>query len=226
MNRTNVRHDVIGLLNRLHKEYPNKSPYIFGPGFEKSGFKTFDADRELVIPDAICINSHVLDLLSDNKTVFHIEKYMDTSGRSPTVSQSVGRTAVLVMMLSCVGYSFNMETFPYCGNQTINQMWADMEQMAKGDHVCCTIIAMAMRGRSHTGYIKEHAARSQVPPVSVLDIPKFERPTSINHSASGLRLDVARPRYVSAPPPPPPPRDDPPESKDLPKSFAKLFNKD
>ena len=29
MNRTNVRHDVISLLNRLHKEYPNKSPYLY-----------------------------------------------------------------------------------------------------------------------------------------------------------------------------------------------------
>ncbi len=217
MNRTNVRHDVLCLFNRLHKEYPNKSPYIFGPGFEKSGFKTFDADMELVIPDAMCVNSHVLDLLSDSKTVFHIDKYMETSGRLPAIGQNVSRIAALVIMLSCVGYSFNMETFPYCDNQTMNQMWADMEQMAKGDHVCCTIIAMAMRGRSHTGFIKQHAARSQVPPVSVLDIPKFERPTS------NLRLDVARPRYL--PPPPPPPQDDPPESKDLPKSFAKLFNK-
>ncbi len=225
MNRPNVRHDVLGLLNRLHKEYPNKSPYIFGPGFDKSGFKTFDADRELVIPDAICVNSHVLDLLSDSKTVFHIDKYMESSGRSPTVSQNVGRTAVLVIMMSCVKYSFNMETFPYCSNQTINQMWADMEQMAKGDHVCCTIIAMAMRGRSHTGFTREHAARSQVPPVSVLDIPKFERPVTL-----------VRPKYFPPPPPPPPQtgseaspsaiNEGPPESKDLPKSFAKLFNKE
>ena len=216
MNRTNVRYDVLCLLNRLHKEYPNKSPYIFGPGFEKSGFKTFDADRELEIPDAMCVNSHVLDLLSDSKTVFHLDKYMETSGRSPIVSQNIGRTAALVIMMSCVRYSFNIETFPYCNNQTINQMWADMEQMAKGDHVCCTIIAMAMRGRSHTGFIREHAARQQVPPVSVLDIPKFERPVT-----------PIRPRYVPpAPPPPPPPRDEPPESKDLPKSFVKLFNKE
>jgi hypothetical protein len=49
--------------------------------------------------------------------------------------------------------------------------------------------------------------------VSVLDIPNFER-----------LVTPARPRYL--PPPPPPPRDDPPESKDLPKSFAKLFNKE
>lgn len=102
-------------------------------------------------------------------------------------------------------------------------MWADMEQMAKGDHVCCTIIAMATRGRSHTGYIKEHAARSQVPPVSVLDIPKFERPVT-----------PVRPKYFPPPPPPPPKtgsaaspsaisEQGPPESKDLPKSFAKLF---
>ena len=115
----NVRHDVASLINRLHKKYPNKSPYIFGPGFEKSGFKKFDADRELVIPDAICAN----------------------------------------------------------------------------------------------GYIREHAARSQVPPVSVPDIPKFERPVT-----------PIRPRYLP-PTPPPPLRDNSPESKDLPESFAKLFNR-
>jgi hypothetical protein len=76
---------------------------------------------------------------------------------------------------------------------------------------------MAMRGRSNTGYIKEHAARSQV---SVLGIPKFERPVT-----------PVRPKYI---PPPPPPQtgsaaspsgigEGPPESKDFPKYFAKLF---
>jgi hypothetical protein len=75
-------------------------------------------------------------------------------------------------------------------------------------------IAMAMRGRSNTGYIKEHAARSQV---SVLDIPKFER-----------HVTPVRPKYFPPPPPPPPKASEQgsPESKDLPKSFAKLFNND
>ncbi len=213
MNKVNVRHEVLHLLGRLHKEYPNKSPYIFGPGFEKSDFKIFDADKEIVIPDTLCINSHVLDLLSDSKTVFHIDKYMETSGRSITVGPNINRVASILIMMSSLEYSFHIDTFPYCTNSIVSQMWKDMEQMAKADHVCCTIVSMAMRGRSCSGFQRRHAPRHQMEPVSVLDIPKFERPVSQQH---------IMPRFKA--PPPPPPRTSPPDAKDLPKSFADVLD--
>ena len=84
MNRTNVKYDVLGLLGRLHKEHPTKSPYIFGPGFEMSKFKTFDVDKEMIIPDAMCINSYVQDVLSEPKTYQNTWKNWEDLEQSDT----------------------------------------------------------------------------------------------------------------------------------------------
>ncbi len=170
------KQEILNMLNRLKQEFP-----------ERSGFKTYDADEELVIPRVLCINSYVFDLLCDNKTTYHIDAYMRSSNRSVAV-QGINRTAVMILMLSSVHYSFNGETFPFCNNAAINQMWADIGQMVKGEHVCCTLVAVAARGRTHEGFAKRHATRCSVPPVSLLDIPTFER----------------RP-YIAPPPPQPPP---------------------
>jgi hypothetical protein len=157
-----VKSDAFALLDRLYKECHDKSPYIFGPGFETSGFKTFDADQETLIPNAMCINSYVLNVLSEPKTVFHISKYMEELGRSIMIGHRVNRITALVLMLSCLNYSFNTQTFPYCNNIIINQMWHDMGHMAEGDHVCCIIIAMATRGRSDVGFMRtQHGATSE-----------------------------------------------------------------
>lgn len=217
MDRHRIERDVLDLLNRLHKGYPNKTPCVFGQGFEKSGFKVYDVNKEMVIPDAICINSYVLNVLSDYKTVFHIDNYMKTSDRSAVVGQDVSRTAAMILMLSCVGYSFNVDTFPFCNNSVTNQMWADIEQMIKGDHVCCTLLAVATRGRSHEGFTKQHAARCSVPPVSILDVPTFKSFGAIGdkrHTEAPRQLPVQRP-----PPPPPPQQPNLPTSENV-KSFV------
>ena len=101
-------------------------------------------------------------------------KRMAISQRPSTVGHAgVYRSMAIILMLSCVKYSFNDYTFPYINNVDINQMWADTEQMSKGDHVVCTILSVAMRGRGHIGFTRQHATRSPVPQVSVLGIPKF-----------------------------------------------------
>ena len=173
-----IKADLFNLINRLQKDFPEKSPYIFGKrnvfGFDKLNLKSFEADEEVAIPDAMCLNEEMLALLTDSKTVFHIENYMAISRRPSTVGHAgVYRSMAIILMLSCVKYSFNDYTFPYINNVDINQMWADTEQMSKGDHVVCTILSVAMRGRGHIGFTRQHATRSPVPQVSVLGIPKF-----------------------------------------------------
>ena len=91
----------------------------------RSGSVSYSDDRSVGNFTAYSLDSkpaskwkEVLDLLSDSETVFYIDKYTETSGRSPTVSQSVGRTlpggararfaaAAIVTMPSYVGYSYN-----------------------------------------------------------------------------------------------------------------------
>ena len=170
-----VEKEVFGILERLRNEYPEKSPYIFGPGFEQSGFKTFNVDDEMVIPGSICINSQVLKVLSDYKTSFHLNSYMKNSNRSATIAPNIPRTASMIIMISSVSYSFHVGTFPFCNNAVINQMWADIGQMIKGDHVCCTLLAAATRGRSDVGFSKKHAAKSTVPQVERLQVPTFDK---------------------------------------------------
>lgn len=65
--------------------------------------------------------------------------------------------------------------------------------MTKGSHVVCTIMSIAARGRSYTGFTKQHAERCKVPPVSILDVTTFD---SL----------YARPLVLRQPPPPPSPR--------------------
>lgn len=180
-----VEKEVLSILEQLRNEYPQKSPYIFGEGFRNSGFKTFSVDDEMVVPGSICINSYVLKVLSDYKTSFHISNYMKESDRSATIAPNMSRTACILLMLSSVDYSFHAGTFPFCNNAFTNQMWADIGQMIKGSHVCCTLLALATRGRSHVGFSKAHAARSSVPQVEFLKVPTFEsnpRQTPIQRS--------------------------------------------
>lgn len=227
-----VRSDTLEMLARLQKEYPNKSPYIFGSkqmyafgqGFEQLNLKIFEADEETYIPGAMCINAEVLNRLADCDTVVQIDAYMATAKRVPKVGQiGVYRSMAMILMLSCVGYTFNYDTFPYLRNLDINQMWADMEQMTKGSHMVCIILSVAMRGRSHGGFTKRHAERCKVPPVSIPDVPVF--------------YANARPTLFR-PPPPPPPRIKPgaaanaapptdtksPSPSELPKSFASALD--
>ena len=58
---------------------------------------------------------------------------MEELGRPGTIGHNVNRTTAIILMLSCVGYSFNTETFPYCDTNAIKQMWTDMDNMANGD---------------------------------------------------------------------------------------------
>ena len=197
------RQGILDFLVKLCRDYPNKSPYIFasrqfhlyGQGFDQLRLKVFEAESEMVIPNALCINADVLNCLSASSTRFHISKYMEASGRSATVGPDIDRTLAIILMVSCIGYSFCSETFPYCKNWDIMQMWADIRQMTLGNHVACNLIDIAMRGRSSTGFAKQHAPRSSVPPISILEPPQFS----------------PRPKTVSPwQPPPPPPRQQPP----------------
>ncbi len=224
MGTTMIKADTFAILDRLQKEFPNKSPYIFGKrnafGFDKLNFKTFEADEETIVPGAMCINEEILNLLAEYNVVLNIDRYMATSNRPPAIGPSrIYRSMAMVLMLSCVKYSFNGDTFPYLKNADINQMWADVEQMAKGNHVVCDVVSAAVRGRSHEGFTRHHAVRCQVPPVSILDVPKF---------GTHVRLLPARqppppPPPRKQPPPPPPPREQTPEVPEgisLPKSFS------
>lgn len=101
--------------------YPNKSPYVFasrqsylyGPSFDQMGLKIFDADEEMVIAGAICINADVLNYLSDSSTLYHIGRCMEASCRSVTLGPDINRSVTIMLMISCIGYSFCGDNFPY-----------------------------------------------------------------------------------------------------------------
>jgi hypothetical protein len=199
MGKETIKDDIQLLLHNLVRDFPNKSPYIFGKGFGKSNLTIFEADEEVEIPGAICINAYVLDLLEDHKTMNKVSRYMDKSGRSILMGRAnVNRCDAMMLMVSCVNYSFNGSTFPYLNNSDINQMWADLGQMTKGDHVVCTIISLAMRGRSYEGFTKRHATRHPVPPVSILDVPRFEPPLLRQQPPPPPRVAGARKPFASA----------------------------
>jgi hypothetical protein len=211
MGTTMIRADTLGILGKLQKDFPNKSPFIFSKrnafGFEELSFKTFSADDEMVIPGVMCINEEILNLLTDREVVNHIDGYMGAaSNRSPVMgSAGVYRSMAVVLMLSCVKYTFNSDVFPYVKNADINQMWADVEQMGKGNHVVCNLISAVVRGRSHEGFTKQHAVRCQVPPVSILDVPKF-----VIQARQGMQMWQQPLPLLRRQPPPPPPRKQPP----------------
>lgn len=177
MDFKSVKDDILRLLCTIKETYPTKTPFIFGKGFKTHGFITCEYDDEMVVPSRMCINSSVLDVLSDPKTMFHIYNFMRISSKPPTIeANEVRAISAALLMLSCVQYSFNNESFPYCSNGAIHQLWADMEYMSKGTHVSCTIVKLAMRGRSHAGFEKQHAVRSKMAPVVVPCIPAERQP--------------------------------------------------
>ena len=213
MGTPRIKSDTLDMLVRLHKSYPNKSPYIFGSmcafgqGFEQLNFKIFKADEEMYIPGAMCINAEVLSGLANINFVAFINQYMST--RKPVLGQiGIHRGMAIIIMLSCLGYTFNNDTFPYIRNPDINQMWADLEQMSKGDHPVCTFLSIAVRGRSHNGFTKQHAERCKVTPVSILDVPIFDtrRPPVVMQPPVAPSGTTALPVSRQVQPPPPPPK--------------------
>lgn len=64
----------------------------------------------------MCINAEVLSRLANYDLVLQIDSYMAKSKRVSTLgSIGVYRSMAMIIMLSCVGYTFNNETFPYVG---------------------------------------------------------------------------------------------------------------
>ena len=76
-----IKSDTLDMLAKLLKEYPQKSPYVFGlkpmytfgHGFEQLNLKIFEADEETYIPGAMCINAEVLSRLTEYDIVFQID---------------------------------------------------------------------------------------------------------------------------------------------------------
>src|SRR5213080_2168304 len=102
MDFKSVKDDVARLLCIIKETHPTKTPFVFGKGFETQGFVTCEYDDEMVVPHRMCINSSVLDVLSDPKTMFHIYNFMKMSNKPPTIeANEVRAISAALLMLSC-----------------------------------------------------------------------------------------------------------------------------
>ena len=198
-----IRTEIKRFVNKMKMEYLDILPQTFGQLFEDLGLKVHDVYDEMSIPTVLCINGPVLNLLATYKTAIHINNYMKIAGtRDMFVASETTRVSVMILMLASVGYTFNEKTVPFLKNVSINQMWADIGQLAKAEHVGSVLIAVATRGRSCDGFARQHAPRMNTSAPNIIPVPSYVKGPNNNNI---IRLNYLP--YVAPVPAPPKPHE-------------------